>query len=50
MSSFQDLDESFNNYPETEEFRAVGVELQDRDSLFYADSAKLLWASASGLL
>ena len=33
-----------------EEIRAVGVELQDRESLFYADCAKLLWASASGVL
>ena len=30
------------------EFRAVGVESQDRESLFYDDCVKLLWASASG--
>ena len=33
-----------------EEFRAVGAELQDRESLFYADCAELLSASTSGLL
>ena len=53
MSYFQNLHKSRSQYPwgrSTEEFRAVGVELQDRKSLFYADCAKLLWASASGLL
>ena len=29
---------------------AVGVELQDRESLFYAKCGKLLWASASEIL
>ena len=39
--SFQDLDETL---------RTVGVELKDRESLFYDDCAKLLWASAAWLL
>ena len=37
MSSFQDLDETRSQYPwgrSQEEFRAVCVELQDRESLF----------------
>ena len=41
MSPFQDLDKTrFQD----------NVELQDRESMFYADCAKLLWASALGLV
>ena len=45
MSSFQDLDETLSQEPwgrTPKEFRAVSVELQDRESLFYADCAKFL--------
>ena len=54
MSFFQDLDETrspqlpWGRSPE--EFRAVGKELLDRESLFYADCTQFLWASVSGLL
>ena len=40
MSYFQDLDETCLQQPwgsSPEEFRVVGVELRDRESLFYAD-------------
>ncbi len=53
MSSFQDLDETcFHNNPEAEAQRIFvqSAMITDKESLFYADCAKILWASASGLL
>ena len=53
MSPFQTLDETRTQKPlnrSPKEFRAVSVELQDRESVFYADCAKQLWAYAKGLL
>ena len=48
MSLFKIWFKLIRNNPK--EFHAIGVEVHDRESLFYADSAKLHWASASGLL
>ena len=45
MSSFQDLDETRSQKlwgRSPEDFRAVGVELQDRESLFYATCLKVI--------